>query len=107
LRGQFSRRLRKKPTGDVSYQVVKPFRSIQVKSLEINPKSADSWHNKGVTLGKLGRNEEALLAFDKSLQINPDRANTWYNKGIVLRKIGLGEEALIAITKTKELRRKH
>ena len=40
------------------------------KAIEINPQFAGAWNNKGVVLDDLGRNEEAIAAFDTAIAIN-------------------------------------
>jgi len=42
----------------------------------------------GVILEKLGRNEEALDAFNKALEINMRSPETLRHKGEVLKKLG-------------------
>jgi len=57
-------------------------------------------------LGRLGRNEEALAAFDKVIEINPvnpQNAVAWYNKGIILNNLGREEDAKIAFENAYEL----
>src|SRR3712207_7730249 len=44
------------------------------------------WHNKGTALGRLGRYEDALAAFDRALALRPDDPNTWHNKGLALER---------------------
>ena len=51
------------------------------KIIQLNPKSAMAWNNKGTALGSLGMHEKALQAFDKALQLNPNDALVWNNKG--------------------------
>lgn len=46
------------------------------KSIEINPKNADAWNNKGVVLKELGRNSEAEDAFAKSRELGYNIAAT-------------------------------
>lgn len=46
------------------------------KALELNPKLADVWNNKGACLNRLGRNQEAIECYDKALEINPREAST-------------------------------
>ena len=43
-----------------------------IKGSEINAEYDDAWHNKGLTLFRLGRYEESLAAFGKALEINPN-----------------------------------
>ncbi len=73
------------------------------KSLELNPKDAVAWSNKGNPLIKLGRYEEALTCYDKSLELNPKDAVAWSNKGNPLIKLGRYEEALACYEKSLEL----
>ncbi len=39
--------------------------------MEINQKDLESLYNKGVELGDLRKNEEAIVSYDKVLEINP------------------------------------
>ncbi|MFQ5862912.1 MAG: tetratricopeptide repeat protein, partial [Candidatus Brocadiales bacterium] len=43
--------------------------------------NATEWLNKGVALGQLGRDQEAIKCYDKALEIDPKYAKAWYNKG--------------------------
>jgi len=58
---------------------------------------------KGITLGDLGRYEEALIPFDEALGINPknDFVLSW--KGAALGSLGRHEEALEAFNKALEI----
>ena len=40
-----------------------------------------SWFSKGLALGNLGRNEEALAAFSKAVELAPEQAHFWHLKG--------------------------
>jgi tetratricopeptide (TPR) repeat protein len=66
------------------------------KCLEIDPKLAMAFHNKGVALGKLGRLGEAISAFDSAIAIDPKYAMAFNNKGITLGKLGRHEEEIVA-----------
>jgi tetratricopeptide (TPR) repeat protein len=59
-----------------------------------NPTLLDAWYNKGATFYNLGKNEEALAAFDQVIAINPQLEAAWYNKGMILYNLGRNEEAL-------------
>lgn len=54
------------------------------KALEIDPKYADAWNNKGAALIRLEKYNEAIECCDKAINIDPNNANAWCNKGIAL-----------------------
>jgi Flp pilus assembly protein TadD len=39
------------------------------RAIDINPKYVEAWYNKGVALEKLGRNDEANVAFAKAKEL--------------------------------------
>ncbi len=49
-------------------------------------------HNKGVVLGTLNRQEEAIEAFNHAIKSKPDVYETWYHKGIALCKLKYHEK---------------
>jgi len=49
--------------------------------MEINQKDSEEFYNKGVELGDLGKNEEAVVCYDKVLEINSNDFYALYNKG--------------------------
>jgi hypothetical protein len=59
--------------------------------------------NKGASLIKLGRYDDAILSFEKVIEINPKYAEAWYGKGITLQALNLNVEANEAFSKAKEL----
>ncbi|MEH1892614.1 MAG: tetratricopeptide repeat protein [Nostoc sp.] len=50
-------------------------------ALEIEPRNAIAWINKGNVLSSLGQQDEALLCYDQALEIDPLMARAWYNEG--------------------------
>ena len=73
------------------------------KCLELDPKNANAWYNKGNALRELGRYEEALRCYDKALEIDLKDASAWNNKGIALHNLGRHEEALRCFDKALEI----
>ena len=51
------------------------------KAIEIDPKDASAWYNRGKTLVNLSRNEEALEAYNEAIELDPKSAAAWYAKG--------------------------
>ncbi len=51
----------------------------------------------------LGKDDEALKAFEKAIEIDPNYAKAWCNKGTDLGHLGRNTEADAAFTKAKEL----
>ena len=46
-------------------------RESYTRAAELNPDDANAWNGKGIVLGSLDREEEALLCFDKAVEMNP------------------------------------
>ena len=64
---------------------------------------SDAWFNKGNSLVKLERHEEAIECFDKAIRLNPEDYDAWHNKGSSLAQLERHEEAKECIAKAKEL----
>jgi tetratricopeptide (TPR) repeat protein len=73
------------------------------KSIEIDPRYAFAWSNKGGVLNDLHKYDDALLAVDKAIEIDPTYAKAWFIKGTALRNQGKNDEALKAIDRAIEL----
>ena len=56
--------------------------------------SSIEWSNKGTSLDRLGRPEEALACCDHALTLDPHDARVWYDKGTVLCNNSQHREAL-------------
>jgi tetratricopeptide (TPR) repeat protein len=54
------------------------------KALELDPKDAHAWDNKGCLLHVLGRDDDAIECYDKALELDPKDPYAWNNKGILL-----------------------
>jgi Flp pilus assembly protein TadD len=72
---------------------------IQDKALAVNPKQAEALFDKGVTLAKLGKYEEAIIWYDKALAINATDLDVLNNKGIALALVGKKQDALTLLEK--------
>ena len=47
-----------------------------------------SWISKGDSLRALGRNEEALVAYNKAIEVGPNFGNAWHGRGEAQRALG-------------------
>ena len=71
--------------------------------LEINPRYAEVWSNKGAALGILGKLQEAIDCLDSALEINPRLAEAWNNKGNALINLGKPQEAIACYDSALEI----
>jgi len=65
-----------------------------VKLPEQKEMEAWEWNNKGLSLNRLGKLQEAIACYEKALEIDPLSAKAWYNKGCILSEIGKHQEAI-------------
>ncbi|MEH1768995.1 MAG: CHAT domain-containing protein, partial [Nostoc sp.] len=63
-----------------------------------------AWYNRGITLDKLGRFEEAIASYDRAIEIKPDDDLAWYNRGVVLDNLGRFEEAIASYDRAIEIK---
>jgi DNA-binding response OmpR family regulator/Flp pilus assembly protein TadD len=59
------------------------------KALEIDPHFAAAWHDRGMSLRELARDEEALNSIDNAVELEPDNEEFLFNRAELLRKIGI------------------
>jgi tetratricopeptide (TPR) repeat protein len=64
---------------------------IQCGTHNCNP---DRWYIEGVALGKQGKHDDAIKAYDEAIRIDPKYVGAWYNKGCSLEKQGKYDEAI-------------
>ena len=66
-----------------------------------------AWFNRGTTLDRLGRYEEALASYDQALAVTPDHADTWIHRGCALYSLDRYEEALASFDRVLALTPDH
>jgi len=59
------------------------------RAIEIDPALPFVWHDRGVCLREIDRDDEALRSFDKAADLAPDVEEILYSRAAMLRKIGL------------------
>ena len=77
--------------------------SDYTKALEINPRDALAYYNRGIAYNKKGRHDEAISDFNKALEINPRDAWAYYNRGIAYDNKGEYDQAISDYTKALEI----
>ena len=83
---------------DDHHAALKDFQAVTAQQ----PGHGDAWYNQGVLLAQLGRNPEAINAFDRALQVRPGAA-IWNNRGTALLAIGRNEDALASFSQALAL----
>ena len=56
--------------------------AIYSRAIELNPKNAKAYSDRGVAYGEKGKYELAIKDFNMSIQINPNDADVYYNRGV-------------------------
>jgi lipoprotein NlpI len=73
------------------------------KAIAVNPRCADCYNDRGLSLYYLGDATSALESFDKAVEIDPTYKHAWLSKGFVLTREGRYQEAIAPLNKVKEL----
>jgi len=74
-----------------------------IKPPELKDLEAWEWNNKGGSLYRLGRIDEAIRCYDKALELDPRNANIWLDKGVNLHSLGRFGEAIHCYDRALEL----
>lgn len=64
------------------------------KAIELKPRQAAPYCNRGLALQELGQWEAALASYDQAIAIKADYAIAFYNRGIVLKELEQWDAAL-------------
>lgn len=73
------------------------------KALEIDPALAAAWHDRGVCLRELGKDEDAIRSIDKSCELEPENEEFLFTRAELLKRIGIlrgQKNAIAAAVKT-------
>jgi serine/threonine protein kinase len=60
----------------------------------VEERGVNFWNRKGQSLSSLGKDEQAIMCYDKALAIDPSNVVVLNNKGIALRNLGRFAEAI-------------
>jgi DNA-binding response OmpR family regulator len=59
------------------------------RAIESDPSMGFAWHDRGVCLRELGKDEEALKNFDKAVELLPNEEELLFSRAEMLRRIGI------------------
>ena len=76
-------------------------------ALEINPRTAKAYNNRGIAWGKKGDLDQAISDFTMALEINPRYGQAYINRGITWAETGDLERGLIVARKALSLEPKN
>lgn len=65
------------------------------KALEIDPKSAFAYYNRGISFDRQGHYEMAYEDFVMAIHLNKNNADFYHNKAFCLRKMGRYANSMI------------
>lgn len=86
-------------------------RQVQLKSaladldrvVELSPRMAVAWYNKGNVLFELGDYTSAIAAYGKAIELEPGMGQAYYNRGYVYLKLGNQFAGVADLSKAGEL----
>jgi hypothetical protein len=62
--------------------------------ININSRDSRLWIARGITLRKLGSNDEAIKSFDEAIKLDPTESTAWYQKGLCLNILGKRNDSM-------------
>jgi len=72
-------------------------------AIEIDPKSAFAYYQRGFTYHKKGRLNEAISDYDKAIEIDPNDAEFYYNRGIAYYYKDYPDQAILDWSRAIEI----
>ena len=73
------------------------------KLIELQPRMAIAYYNKGNALLEMQDYVEAISAYDKAIQLDPVLGEAYYNRGYVYLKMGNKEKGIADLSKAGEI----
>ena len=63
-------------------------REAYTRAIELDPKYAWAFMNRGVAYGRLGNHQQAIRDFDRAVELDPKYADAYLNRGVYYGKLG-------------------
>lgn len=76
-------------------------------AVDVEPKDAHAWAQRGLVLTALSRDADAVASFDRALVLRADDAPTVFHRAMALNRLGRHEPALAAFDRLVEWRPDH
>jgi tetratricopeptide (TPR) repeat protein len=73
------------------------------KAIELSPRLAVAYYNKGNVLAEMGDYASALSAYNKALELKDDLGEAYYNRGYVYFQLGDKDRGVENLSKAGEL----
>lgn len=73
------------------------------KAIDISPRNAIAWYDKGFILFEMGDYTSALAAFNKAIDLEPAMGEAYFNRGYVHLKLGDQKRGIDDLSKAGEL----
>ena len=73
------------------------------KAIELDPKDAKAYNNRGYAKRNLGDNQGAIADYNKAIELDPKDATTYYNRGYAKSELGDKQGACLDWSKAGEL----
>jgi len=91
--------------GDMYFEAARYVEAFETydKAIAVNPRCADCYNDRGLSLFYIGDPASALESLDKAIAIDPGYVHAWLSKGFVLTSVGRYKEAVAPLNKVKEL----
>ena len=70
-----------------------------MRAIELDPNYAEAYYNCGITYGKKGELDHAIVDFTKAIELNPNYADAYYNRGVAYSNKGLVDRTIKDYTK--------
>ena len=73
--------------------------SALTRAIELNPKFAEAYNNRGLAYEELGDIKRAIQDYSKVIDLNPESAIAYHNLGITYGKLGNSQQAITGYDK--------
>jgi len=92
--------------GVIAYQTKQYDKAVELigRAIELNPKMAGFYSNRGLALKELGQLEAAVKSFEQAIALKPDYAEAYSNCGIAQKELGQARAALASYDRALALK---